>query len=71
LIRLLTFTAGRHGLGYGVAAAVDHRQALTVVDVRANEGQFALFATGYWVVSWRTSRFPIHEHARRPDEPDD
>jgi hypothetical protein len=38
LIRLLTFTAGRHRSRPSAA--------LTVVDVRANEGQFALLATG-------------------------
>ncbi len=51
LARLLTFAAGRHGLRYGVGAAIEHRQALagldvaTIVDVGANKGQFALLAT--------------------------
>jgi len=50
--RLLAFTAGRRGLRYGVAAAVEHWRALgglgvaTVVDVGANKGQFALLAIG-------------------------
>lgn len=50
LTRLLTFSAGRHGLRYGVGAAVEHRRALagldvaTVVDIGSNKGQFALLA---------------------------
>ena len=50
LTRLLTFSAGRHGLRYGVGAAVEHRRALagldvaTIVDIGSNKGQFALLA---------------------------
>jgi FkbM family methyltransferase len=50
LARLLTFAAGRHGLRYGVGAAIEHRQALagldvaTIVDIGSNKGQFALLA---------------------------
>jgi FkbM family methyltransferase len=49
-MRLLKSTKSRHGLRYGVAAAVEHRCALgaldfaTVVDIGANKGQFSLFA---------------------------
>jgi FkbM family methyltransferase len=71
LARLLTFAAGRHGLRYGVAAAVEHRRALggldvaTVVDVGANKGQFALLATGVFPDATIYSFEPLQEPAAR------
>jgi FkbM family methyltransferase len=50
LLRLLAVRDYRHGLRYGVAAAIEHDGAFlehdprTVLDVGANRGQFALFA---------------------------
>jgi FkbM family methyltransferase len=71
LTRLLTFAAGRQGLRYRVAAAVEHWQALsaldvkTVVDVGANKGQFALLATGVFPDVTIYSFEPLQEPAAR------
>jgi FkbM family methyltransferase len=67
----LTFAAGRRGLRYGVAAAVEHRRALsgldvaTVVDVGANKGQFALLATAVFPGATIYSFEPLGEPAAR------
>jgi len=71
LARLLTFAAGRRGLRHGVAATVEHRQALggldvaTVVDIGANKGQFALFATAVFPTANIYSFEPLEEAAVR------
>jgi FkbM family methyltransferase len=71
LARLLTFTAGRRGLRYGVAAAVEHWRALagldvaTVVDIGANKGQFALIAMAAFPGAAIYSFEPLEEPARR------
>lgn len=69
--RLLTFTAGRHGLRYGVGAAIEHRQALagihvaTIVDVGANKGQFALLAAELFPDATIYCFEPLEEPAAR------
>jgi FkbM family methyltransferase len=69
--RLLTFAAGRHGLRHGVAATVEHWRALggldiaTVVDIGANKGQFALFATAAFPGATIYSFEPLKEAATR------
>ncbi len=69
--RLLTFTAGRHGLRYGVGAAIEHRQALTgldigtIVDVGANKGQFALLAAEVFPDATVYCFEPLEEPAAR------
>jgi FkbM family methyltransferase len=69
--RLLIFPAGRRGLRHGVAATVEHWRALggldiaTVVDIGANKGQFALFATAAFPRATIYSFEPLEEAARR------
>jgi hypothetical protein len=49
LTRLLAFAAGRQGLRFVVAAAVEHSQGLSrsnVKNVGENKAQFALLAIG-------------------------
>src|SRR5216684_347108 len=71
LVRLLTFAAGRRGLRHGVAATVEHWPALggldvtTVVDIGANKGQFALFATAVFPAASIYSFEPLEEAAAR------
>src|SRR5262249_51548504 len=71
LTRLFAFAAGRHGLRYGVAAAVEHWRALsgldvaTVVDIGANKGQFALLATAVFPGATIYSFEPLEEPAAR------
>jgi FkbM family methyltransferase len=71
LVRLLTFASWRRGLCHGVAATVEHRQALgaldvaTVVDIGANKGQFALFATAVFPNAMIYSFEPLEEAAAR------
>ena len=71
LARLLTFAAGRHGLRYGVGAAIEHRQALdglnvaTIVDIGANKGQFALLATDVFPGATIYCFEPLEEPAAR------
>jgi FkbM family methyltransferase len=71
LLRLLTIPAGRRGLRYGVAATVEHWRALggldiaTVVDIGANKGQFALFATAVFPAAIIYSFEPLEEAAAR------
>jgi FkbM family methyltransferase len=71
LVRLLSFAAGRRGLRHGVAATVEHWQALgrldvtTVVDIGANKGQFALFATAVFPAANIYSFEPLEEAAAR------
>jgi FkbM family methyltransferase len=70
-VRLLTFAAGRRGLRHGVAATVEHWEALgglniaTVVDIGANKGQFALFATAAFPGVITYSFEPLEEAAAR------
>jgi FkbM family methyltransferase len=69
--RLLTFAAGRRGLRHRVAATVEHWRALdgldaaTVVDIGANKGQFALFATAVFPAAVVYSFEPLEEAAAR------
>jgi FkbM family methyltransferase len=71
LLRLLTIAAGRRGLRHGVAATVEHWRALgrldiaTVVDIGANKGQFALFATAAFPAATIYSFEPLEEAAAR------
>ena len=71
LTRLLTFSAGRHGLRYGVGAAIEHRQALaglhvaTIVDVGANKGQFALLGAELFPGATIYCFEPLEEPAAR------
>jgi FkbM family methyltransferase len=71
LARLLTFPAGRHGLRYGIGAAIEHRQALdgfdaaTIVDVGANKGQFALLAAEVFPGATIYCFEPLEEPAAR------
>jgi FkbM family methyltransferase len=71
LARLLTFAAGRHGLRYGVGAAIEHRQALagldvaTIVDIGANKGQFALLAAELFPGATIYCFEPLEEPAAR------
>ncbi|MBV8359561.1 MAG: FkbM family methyltransferase, partial [Deltaproteobacteria bacterium] len=71
LTRLLTFATGRRGLCYGVGAAIEHRRALsglnvaTVVDVGANKGQFALLAMEVFPGATIYSFEPLNEPAAR------
>jgi FkbM family methyltransferase len=67
----LTFASGRRGLRHGVAATVEHRRALgaldvaTVVDIGANQGQFALFATAVFPNAIIYCFEPLEEAAER------
>ncbi|HEX3523361.1 MAG TPA: FkbM family methyltransferase [Stellaceae bacterium] len=67
----MTIPAGRRGLRYGVAATVEHWRALggldiaTVVDIGANKGQFALFATAVFPAAIIYSFEPLEEAAAR------
>jgi FkbM family methyltransferase len=71
LLRLLTIAAGRRGLRQGVAATVEHWRSLggldiaTVVDIGANKGQFALFATAAFPGAIIYSFEPLEEAAAR------
>jgi FkbM family methyltransferase len=71
LSRLMTFATGRHGLRYGVGAALEHWQALsgldvaTVVDIGANKGQFALLAMEVFPGVTIYSFEPLNEPAAR------
>jgi FkbM family methyltransferase len=71
LSRLLTFATGRHGLRFGVGAAVEHWRALsgldvaTVVDIGANKGQFALLAMEVFPGVTIYSFEPLNEPAAR------
>jgi len=71
LSRLLTFSAGRRGLRYGVGATVEHWRALagldaaTVVDIGANKGQFALLATELYPSATIYCFEPLAEPAAR------
>jgi FkbM family methyltransferase len=65
------FGAGRQGLRHGVAAAVEHRRALhvldlaTVVDIGANKGQFALYVRSAFPDAAIYSFEPLREPAAR------
>jgi hypothetical protein len=71
LTRLLTFSLGRHGLRYGVGAAVEHRRALAglyvapIVDVVSNKGQFAFLAIEVFPRATMFCFEPLNEPAAR------
>lgn len=73
LARLLAHPGYWRGLGYGVAATIEHRDALggldlaTVVDIGANKGQFSLFARAAFPHARITAFEPLAEPAARFD----